>query len=165
MDRYPFQYLDRWVLAYENHTAERVEPGTANGYYSLRKPRKFRRPDGSESTPNVGHAHVWSALVSSAHDLTKSVTHTWVGKETLMQKSSMNERTFTETLNDLIAIGLVRLNPRGPKRMSGLRLHLVPLTPGQKNYVIESVSIAPEDMGFYVCKAAVLRGQSEEPFR
>jgi len=42
-----------------------------------------------------------------------------------------------------------------------INLHLVPVKPGkEKDYFVEPVSIAPEDMGIYVCQAAIARGHS-----
>jgi hypothetical protein len=159
MDKRQSLYLDRWKQALENHIAERGEP-RGSGYYSLRHPNKLRRQDGSEYTPSIAHAHIWMVLCNSAHDLTRSVTHTWQGKEMLMQKASTTEFILDSTIDDLIDMGFVRRRRRGPNRTLELELHLVPLAPGEENDVVDPVSIAPEDMGFYICKAAIAKGES-----
>jgi hypothetical protein len=160
MDRDNVLLQVRWRMALERYIADYSEPPSANGYYSIRTPRKLRNRLGREFKPGDKHLLVWSALVLLAHDLTKSVTHTWIGKETLKQLSGQSGTLYSETLDDLEAVGFVTIDRR-LNQTNQINLHLVPVEKGhEKDYVVEPVSIAPEDLGIYVCEAARKRGES-----
>ena len=159
MDKDTAQLIVRWTMAFERHIADYSEPPSPQGYYSVRTAKTFRNKHGRDFEPSVKHKVVWMCLLAVAHDLGKSVTHTWVGKETLKQMAGMSGTMFSETLEDLRVLGFVTITSRMNKT-NQIDLYLVP---GQKEkeYDVEPVSIAREDMGLYVCKAA-LRGQSED---
>lgn len=160
MDKDTARLIVRWTMAFERHIADYSEPPSPQGYYSVRTAKTFRNKHGRDFEPSVKHKVVWMCLLAVAHDLGKSVTHTWVGKETLKQMAGMSATMFSETLEDLRVLGFVSITPR----MNSTHQINLYLFPGQKEreYDVEPVSIAREDMGLYVCKAAVLRGQSED---
>src|ERR1700722_12154179 len=160
MDRDTAQMWVRWTMALERHIADYSEPPSPRGYYSVRTANKFPNEHGRDYEPGIRHKTVWMCLLAFAHDLGKSVTHTWQGKETLKQMAGMSGTMFSETLDDLKTLGFVTITPR-MNTTNQINLHLVPVQRGhEENHVVESVSIAEEDMGIYICQAALARGES-----
>ena len=150
----------RWRMALERYIADYAEPGSPSGYYSLRTSRKFKNKRGREFKPDPRHGTVWASLVAFAHDLEKSVTHTWAGKERLKQLSGLSATTYSEVLDDLEAMSFITIGRR-LNQTNQINLHLVPVDPeNPKDYVIQPVTIATEELGFYVCQAAKARGES-----
>ena len=111
MDKDTAQLMLRWTMALERHIADYSEPPSSHVYYSVRTPMKFPNKNGRDFEPNVKHKLVWACLLITAHDLRKSVTHTWQGKETLKQMAGMSRTMFSETLDDLQDLGFVTITP------------------------------------------------------
>jgi hypothetical protein len=160
MDRDFPQLQVRWTMALERYIADYAEPTSPNGYYSVRSARKMCNRLGRSFEPDARHQNVWKTLLIFAHDLRKSVTHTWVGKETLKQLSGMSGTALRDTIMDLQAMGFITISRR-VNQTNQINIHLVPIERGhERDYVVEEVSIAPEDLGIYICQAARDRGES-----
>jgi hypothetical protein len=67
---------------------------------------------------------------------------------------------FSEILDELQGVGFVTVTPR-MNTTNQINIHVVPVKRGQeKDQVAEPVSVAPDDMGIYVCQAARARVES-----
>jgi hypothetical protein len=157
MDEETLLYLRRWYLAYEQVAATRSEP-KSGGYYSNRTPRKHRRPNGHEFELDSRHHSLWVTLTNRAWDLSMNRAQTWVGLETLSQESGLGSSTLGKVLRDLGAVGLVRRKSRGKGMTPETRMFLLPLAPDQDDVEeVLPVSIAKEDLPYYICQAALDR--------
>jgi hypothetical protein len=170
MDEQTLMYARRWGLAFEQVAATRSEPtGSGNsGYYSNRAPRTYRRPNGHEFELDSRHHSAWVALVNRALDLSMSRATTWVGLESLSQESSLSSSVLSTVLRDLRDVGLIHRKSRGKDNTTETRMFLFPLASDQTDAEeVFPVSIAKEDMPYYICQAALerrdkLSGKSEE---
>ena len=145
-------YIRRWSLAFENFSASRREPTGSTSFYSLRTPIKHRLPNGRTIEMKEKHRLVWHALLIRAYDLSKSVTETWVGLERLSQETGLSADLVGSVIKDLENLGWVRRKIRAktsPVTTIYLQPHL-----NKETQEAELVSLANEDMGYYVCEAA-----------
>ncbi len=156
-------YRDRWVMALAHAAETRGEPLTSSGYYSVRKPIEYRRPNGSILKLSQKHLCVWNALLTHVPDLALPRTYTIIGLETLSQQCLMTADAVGDCLDDLITVGFVRKKRRGEKRTNLLYLFLTPLSPDADDMSEEEwdvpVSVTPEAIGYYVCRAADKRSR------